>query len=412
MLKRTLYSLCLSGAILLSAIHIYGCGAVNDNNAADTSVTAEAAISSEASDVGGSSADRVSSPPADGEADSGTNATSVPGSVGDEEVTDYSDADNWMLLDDHPDKEVDLFYIYPTVYGDPFGDDFADVDDSTVRMLAQFVYSKTGSSIGEYTNVYAPYYRQVNLKTAAEMTGSEYEEFAAGIPLADIYAALDTYFAEYNNGRPFILAGHSQGSCLIKLVLGDYLQKHPAHLKRMVAAYALGFSITEDWLAEHPNLKFAERADDTGVIISWNTEGPGNKDAGETLIVEKNAISINPITWTRDDTKADAGDNLGSRDMDLEAAAVRYFSGSIATIDDINSLWVTSKPGIADAQIDLERGTVICTTSDDFNSETDVFGPESFHSHDYDFYYYNIMENAKTRIDAYLKAHGSQPAAR
>ena len=45
----------------------------------------------------------------------------------------------------------------------------------------------------------------------------------------------------------------------------------------MIAAYAIGFSITTDDLAANPSLRFAEGADDTGVIVSWNTEGPQNK---------------------------------------------------------------------------------------------------------------------------------------
>ena len=322
------------------------------------------------------------------------------------EATDYTDDDNWMILEKEPKEAVDLFYIYPTVYDEDGGEDFAKIDDPVVRKLAQLVYSKTGSSIGAFTNVYAPYYRQTNLAKAGEMSAEEYEKFNTGIPRTDIYAALDEYFENYNDGRPFIFAGHSQGSCMIEIILGDYMQAHPEYLDRMIAAYAIGFCVTTDWLAEHPYQKFAEGAGDTGVIISWNAEGAGNKAAGETLIVKKNAVSINPITWTRTDEKAEASENLGSRSIDLKAAYAGVADGSIKGIEDMEALWETTTPGTADAQIDLERGTVICTTSDDFNDNVDIFGPESFHSHDYDFYYYNIRENAKDRIAAYFKAEG------
>lgn len=325
------------------------------------------------------------------------------------EATDYTEDDNWMLIDKLPEKDVDLFYIYPTVYDKEGGTDFAEIDDPLVRTLAQLVYSKTGSAIGELTNVYAPYYRQTNLSKASEMKYDEYTEFNMGLPRTDIYAALDEYFENYNEGRPFVLAGHSQGSCMIKIILGEYMQAHPEYLDRMIAAYAVGFSITEDWLLEHPYLKFAEGADDTGVIISWNAEGAGNKNAGETLIVREGAISINPITWTRSGEKADASRNLGSRTIDMEKALAGIKDGSVTTVDDMNALWETTVPGTADAQVDTERGTVICTTSDDFNENEDIFGPESFHSHDYDFYYVNIRENAKERIAAYLSKEDEKP---
>lgn len=74
----------------------------------------------------------------------------------------------------------------------------------------------------------------------------------------------------------------------------------------------------------------------------------------------------------------------------------------------INALVISDKgeqeivPGLNDAQIDLERGVVVCTTSDAFVPMPAIFGPASLHGQDYGLYYTNIQENAKTRIDAYL----------
>lgn len=81
---------------------------------------------------------------------------------------------------------------------------------------------------------------------------------------------------------------------------------------RMVAAYVIGFSIAQEDLDQNPALKFAEGAEGTGVIVSWNMEGPENQGA-DSAVVTAGAIAINPITWTRDDAYAPAGDNPGSR---------------------------------------------------------------------------------------------------
>ena len=35
------------------------------------------------------------------------------------------------------------------------------------------------------------------------------------------------------------------------------MKKHPEYLKRMVAAYVIGFSVTKDFLKRNPHLKFA-----------------------------------------------------------------------------------------------------------------------------------------------------------
>lgn len=50
---------------------------------------------------------------------------------------------------------------------------------------------------------------------------------------------------------------------------------------------------------------FQWREQRTGVIVSWNTEGPENKGQ-KNCVVHEGGISINPINWKRDDTYATA----------------------------------------------------------------------------------------------------------
>lgn len=63
----------------------------------------------------------------------------------------------------------------------------------------------------------------------------------------------------------------------------------------------------------------------------------------------------------------------------------------------------------ADAQVDTDRGVVICTTTEtEFENMGDlgipeIFGPESFHKEDYTFYFENVRENIRTRIEAYIQ---------
>jgi hypothetical protein len=63
---------------------------------------------------------------------------------------------------------------------------------------------------------------------------------------------------------------------MVRYVLKNYFSEHPDYYQRMVAAYAIGYSITKDDLEAYPYLKFAEGESDTGVIISYHTEGPKN----------------------------------------------------------------------------------------------------------------------------------------
>lgn len=216
------------------------------------------------------------------------------------------------------------------------------------------------------------------------MRGAELEKFQMNEQRTDVYAALDYYFAHYNDGRPFIIAGHSQGSIMTKIVLGEYMQAHPEYLERMIAAYPIGYSITSDWLEAHPYLKFAEEAGDTGVIVSWNTEGAGNKDQ-DNLVVEKNAISINPLNWKRDETPADYSENLGSRIFNEETGEFEI------------------RKNVADATLNTERGVVICNSEEPFVSASALFGTESYHNGDYTFYYENLKQNAVLRVQNYME---------
>ena len=55
--------------------------------------------------------------------------------------------------------------------------------------------------------------------------------------------------------------------------------KDGAVAKRLVACYALGWRITEAELKKYPWLKMAQRADDVGVIVSFNSESIAVQDS-------------------------------------------------------------------------------------------------------------------------------------
>ena len=296
---------------------------------------------------------------------------------------DYANADNWLSAED-AGKDVDVVYFYPTTFSKVSDDapDVADITDESMRSGAQRELKNQASVFIEDCNIYAPFYRQVNAAYALTLSDEEADDLLRYSASQDPSAALDYYFENYNNGKPFILAGHSQGSQILTMILSDYMKEHPEHYKNMIAAYVIGYSVTDKYLAANPHLKFAEGADDTGVIISYNTEGPANKDQHNAVVTD-GAISINPINWKKDDTYASKEENLGSLNIDGEI-----------------------EKNLADAKIDLERGVVVCETADSAvyaipEAAHALFGPESYHGYDYGLYYMNLRENAKVRIEAF-----------
>ena len=302
---------------------------------------------------------------------------------------DYSLKECWLQLPKIT-KDVDTFYIYSTAYyessfkaGAP---DYASLDNPEMLEGARGEYITNASVYENSTNVFVPYYRQAGMRYAGEIrkkTGN-IDAAISGIPYDDITAALDYYFENCNQGRPFIIAGHSQGSSMVKYVLKNYFMKHPEYYKRMVAAYVIGFSVTKDDLKKYPHLKFAAGERDTGVIISWNTEGPKNvKENAKNAVVLPNAVSINPLNWKLDETYAPASMNRGSFMPNMKAR--RY------EITDIG----------ADAQVVLSRGVIVTNARYDHPADAKFFGPQSFHEDDYTFYYNNLKDNVAKRIEAY-----------
>lgn len=302
---------------------------------------------------------------------------------------DYARKECWYKLPEIT-KDVDTFYIYSTIYmganeGDP---DYATLDNAEMLGGIDVEHAIKSSAFEDSTNVFIPYYRQAGMKVAGDSwkrTGN-IDEAVDGMPYENISAALDYYFENYNSGRPFVIAGHSQGSAILRLVLKRYFKEHPEYYRRMVAAYAIGYSITKDDLEANPHLKFADGETDTGVIISWNAEGPKNVEANAgSAVLLPNAISINPLNWKRDETYAPASMNLGSIVMDERGAT---------EIRDIGG----------DAQVNLARGTVVTHANAVPNDMPEFAGPESFHQDDYSIFFNNVKDNVAKRIVAYLRS--------
>lgn len=297
-------------------------------------------------------------------------------------VTDYSNSDNWLWLEENPEKEVDLLYFYPTVCFDGNGEKIAPIDNK-MKVSAQAIFSKQALLLAGFTNVYVPYYRQMYMKTLGTFKNNDELDYALRTSEArtDLYAALDYYFENYNNDKPFILAGHSQGSHMVKIIIEEYMAAHPEYYKNMIAAYALGFSFTKEDYEKYPHMKAATGEEDTGVVISWNTEGPNaTKDS---FVILPNSVSINPLNWKTDETPATVKENCGS----------------IAMNDITNTPIMVGGEG--DAKLDLKRGSLVCTTNKEYLPYK-ILGDKSLHGQDWTLYAENIRRNAIKRTANFL----------
>jgi hypothetical protein len=308
-------------------------------------------------------------------------------------ATDYSNLKHWLAIPSVADKAVDIFYLYPTAWQKISQDEpnICAIDNPLMVKGSKAAYDRQATAFEPVGNIYAPYYRQADAAYTLSLPLDEQAQVVGGIPKADALAAFDYYIKHFNNGRPFILAGHSQGSNILVYLLSEYMKDNPKVYARMIAAYVIGYSITPEYLANNPHLKFAEGPDDTGVIISYNTEAP--TVGGKNPVILPGAMVINPITWTRTGELAPAEQNLGSIILNSD--------GTVKLMDGDKIVPVKN---YADAQVNQERNALICSTADvnRLSPGNAVFPKGIFHSFDYPFYYMNIRENAANRAKIFL----------
>lgn len=310
------------------------------------------------------------------------------------QAIDYSQTAKWLALPSSPIKNVDVFFVYPTTYkkAAPTDPNFCTIDNASMVQGAKGSIQMIGTVFAPSANIYAPYYRQVDAYYQLSLPPDQQEANVAKVQGPDVIAAFEYYLQHHNNGRPIILVGHSQGSSVLKYLLATYMKAHPDVHKRMVAAYLVGVSITPTYLSQNPHLKFATGSNDTGVLVSWNTES--SDFVGKTPFTEPNGIAINPITWTTDEITATKEQNLGSIQIDKTTGApVLDAYGEILRVTNL-----------ADATISKSRGVVICSTvvPSDY-SVAPYLGV--YHGSDYPFYFFNVRKNAADRINQYFSAN-------
>jgi hypothetical protein len=306
------------------------------------------------------------------------------------QATDYSVVAHWLALPVAPVPEypVDVFYLYPTAWTSTDANpQICAIDEPTMLAQAPGAYARQATAFETVGNVYAPFYRQDNLSSVDRWN------VIAGIPTLDATAAFDYYVKNFNGGRPFILVGHSQGATVLTNILSSYMARNPAVLARMVAAYVIGSPITTPFLAANAHLKFANGADDVGVIVSYNTEGPGVVPGTNPVLYGMVGLVINPISWTRTTELVPLVQGLGSFMPKVAAGGLVWELG----------------PQVCDAQIDAVNGVLLCTTAPqdlmDLVDKGSGFPKGVYHTFDIPFYYANLRENAAARVQGYLSLH-------
>lgn len=198
------------------------------------------------------------------------------------------------------DSLVDVFYLVSTEIleeKDEQGNDsyIGKLTPEEIESIkAEMNYAR--KLFGDSLNFFSPYYSQF---TMSSMNLSEdRKEEVRKIASKSASDAFQYYLRNLNQGRPFILAGFSQGAMHLLDILRDMNNED---YSRMIAAYCMGYRLTATDLS-HPNIIAAQNADDRGVVISYNSVA--TTEAIWDEVSADAATCINPVNYRTDEVPA------------------------------------------------------------------------------------------------------------
>jgi len=269
------------------------------------------------------------------------------------------------------DSTVDVFFIHPTTYLRKVNDQMnADIDNETVNDRTDHRTILNQASAFNEFRLFAPRYRQANYSAYVNLLGGYQDAFDTAF--VDIKKAFQYYLTHWNQGHPFFIASHSQGSQhavrLIKeLIEGTQLEK------RLVAAYIIGMPPVK---TDRLKVPVCSDSAQTGCYVAWNTFTEDFRQQF-SFLGRSELETVNPLTWK---TTGSVGISA------LHKGAV---------VNDFNSV----KPHALSTQIKSNK-LVISSDPDAIEIPDRI---ENLHVLDINLFYVDIRNNLRTRVAAYKK---------
>lgn len=287
----------------------------------------------------------------------------------------YSDPGSWFF---HQGKNVqetelkaDVFFVHRTTFLKRSAWNAA-INNKVLNAVTYFFAVKVPCQGFAHTaRVFAPKYRQATLYSFYDSgcNGASALELAYN----DVKEAFLHYLQNHNQGRPVILAGHSQGTYHLERLMHEFFDNNEKLRQRLVCAYLLAMPVQRN---SFKNIRPATSPDGIGCFVSWSTFGinayplyfKGQYDE---------ALCTNPLNWVND-SKVIAGKSL-------HKGSVTYYlnrkeSQKVTAYSDKGVLHIND-PGLGYFRL----------------------RKKDYVTMDYHIFFQNIRENVQDRIENYYK---------
>lgn len=311
-------------------------------------------------------------------------------------ATDFTKDDAWLAL---PTMQDDADVVLPTLPAAPQPAASAFFVHSTSSVAAAWNARDEGpvraasirggtliqaSVFNGCCAVYAPGYTQAT--GLAFVEPSRDGDKAIDVAFAEVLAAFEQFLGRIGQ-RPFLIAGHSQGSFLAARLLRERIARGPER-GRLVAAYLIGAPLTGRDLGDIPAC--AARGQ-TGCVMTFNARGPRHDrhplEFGGAM--RRDAVCVHPVRGGTGEAPVPAVEHGGAVFFDSQRPQLlpRFVgsrcSGGRLVIDELAPL-----PARGLAPSVLLR----------------VMGGENYHSIEYQLFYVDLRLDAIARVQAFVSA--------
>jgi hypothetical protein len=272
------------------------------------------------------------------------------------------------------DSTVDVFFLHPTTFTTVEKDGGnADLDDINLNNKTDkgpILYQ--ASVFNESCRVFAPRYRQAHYGNYfTKDTAAAKRSF--DLAYADVKAAFEYYYKNFNGGRPIIIAAHSQGTNHAARLLKELFEGQPLYNK-LVVAYLVGMPSPGDYFEKIPACKDSFN---TGCFVGWRSFKKGTEGPAYIKQEKYNSIVTNPLLW----------------DTSYKFAHRKLNTGGI--LKNFNKM----RPGVVSAQV---HNNILWTSKPKFFGNF-LLRRRNYHIGDINLFYNNIRMDVKRRIGLYWK---------
>jgi len=296
---------------------------------------------------------------------------------------------------DQNNSPVDVFFVHPTGYlkGDYWTDPLEE--KSATLENTQWMMANQASAYNGCCSVYAPHYRQASIYSyfGSDELRAEVHNFV----YQDVKKSFEYFIDNFSNGRPFIIASHSQGTHHSIRLLAEEIDSSDLY-PRMVGAYIIGGMISKDWMSSMENIGVCESAEQLGCLVHWDTMNVAqiNKD----MPLYSNNICVNPISWKNEGSLSELQDAKGA--VPVSGEFVLEFSGDDGPTDQIFTPLEAPLKKYVQAQ--CKEGALFASDQTGTRFQTFSGSGGNYHGLDYALFYMDIRENAKLKVLTHLNS--------